>query len=66
MAFVRAAAHTCDFNFSVRSAAAVARKRLSRFVCRWVRDPASGALRCVWEPDPAIARRSTRHLRLVR
>lgn len=66
MAFVRATAHTFGFDFSLRSAATVARKRLSRFVCRWVRDPVSGALRCVWEPDPATVRRSVRHLRLVR
>jgi len=37
---------------------------VTRLSCRWIRDPATGKLVCVWEEDP-LQRRPVLHLRLV-
>jgi hypothetical protein len=66
MAAVPATALTFgSFTVSRPDAASVPRRRVV-MVCRWVRDPATGGLVCVWEPDPEPRRRPIRHLRLVR
>lgn len=66
MAIALATANTFAFDCAMRSDIVhVTRNRSGRLVCRWVRDPATGALVSVWEPDPAI-HRTYPHLMLVR
>jgi len=37
---------------------------ITRLSCRWIRDPETGKLVCVWDDDPL--QRPVLHLRLIR
>lgn len=66
MAAVLATALPIESFAATRSDHAVAMPiRPRRFVRRWVRDPESGRLVCVWDAD-AEPRPPTLHLKLVR
>ncbi len=66
MAAVQATALTFgSFSIARPVAATVPRRRPVVMACRWVRDPATGRLVCVWEAE-VVPRRPVPHLKLVR
>jgi hypothetical protein len=68
MAAVLATALSFGSVFADRSDIAVAPARTlpSRMICRWVTDPESGQLVCLWDPEEESRRRPILHLKLVR
>lgn len=52
MALVLATARTLGSFSAVSSHGPAALRQRVRLIRRWIRDPATGRLVCVWEPDP--------------